>query len=111
MEQLCKNRNAKVVTGGAPVETFFAGWGMVPRPQHPRRKHPVKERLHQHGAKKVIALLVLELDSKRLFERAADGGQRWHIAFLFHAPQGLARIRGHEPGSVFGVARDAGWSL
>jgi hypothetical protein len=28
------------------------------------------------------------------------GGERRHVAFLFHAPQGLARIRGHEPRNI-----------
>jgi len=77
MKEFCAGRARRDDERGAPIETSFCDrWAMLFAPKYPRGEHAVKKRLHQSGAEEMVALLALELEPKRFFERRAYGDER-----------------------------------
>ncbi len=77
-------------------------------PQHPGRKHPVEQGLNQRGAKEMLAILGLEMQAQRVFQRPAQRRQRRQIRLLFQPRPRVAGIRRQKPGHVAGIVQRRG---
>ena len=86
-----------------PVEARLAlRWRMLARPENPSGKHAIEKSLHERRAEKVVAFLILELNSECLLKRGSDSCKRRHVALFLNPPQGLTRVRSQEPGYILG---------
>ncbi len=67
--------------------------------QHPGAEQAVKQRLHQRGTKKSLALLTLKLEVERLSKRLADFNELGQVSPLEHRA-GLAGVGSQKPRQI-----------
>ena len=87
---------------GPPIEPRLRA-GVVLVPADPGGEDAIEKRLHQRGAKEMLAFFVRTLHPQGVFQRRADALQGRKLLLLLDAEERVAGIGGHEPGHVFGI--------
>ena len=82
-----------------PIEAVLLRW-VGAGPEHPRREHPVEQRLHERGVEKAFPAIPLEPDPERLFERRAEPLEGRGFVGRLDPREPVARIGGEEPGEI-----------
>lgn len=100
LEQRRDERHVKVPTRRAPVEPFRIA-RRVPRPDHPSRKQPVKQGLHERRPEEAITSFAFERDAECVLERLAYGLQRLDpIAGCFDPGKRIACVGCKKPRDI-----------